>query len=113
MCFKGPRQSSGKKTREEIEFKISDAKKAALFLERIGFEKKFRYEKKRETWIFKCAEIVLDELPFGKFIEIEGKEKDIDNIAALLGFNEKEYITKTYFELAEERRIKKDILFGR
>ncbi len=79
---------------------------------RLGFDKKLRYEKNRETWTFKKTEIVLDELPFGKFIEIEGKEKDIPTAAKLLGYNETEYITKTYFELAEEAGIKKDILFG-
>ncbi len=112
LCFKGPREKTNTKKREEIEFKISDAKKAELFLMRLGFDKKLRYEKKRETWEFKKTEIVLDELPFGKFIEIEGNEKDIIAAAKILGYNETEYIVKTYFELAEEAGIKKDILFG-
>ncbi|MCK4550765.1 MAG: class IV adenylate cyclase [Candidatus Aenigmarchaeota archaeon] len=112
LCFKGPRENTNTKKREEIEFEIPDAKKAELFLMRLGFDKKLRYEKNRETWTFKKTEIVLDELPFGKFIEIEGKEKDIPTAAKLLGYNETEYITKTYFELAEEAGIKKDILFG-
>ncbi|MCK5473988.1 MAG: class IV adenylate cyclase [Candidatus Aenigmarchaeota archaeon] len=112
LCFKGPREKTNTKKREEIEFEILDAKKAEQFLMRLGFDKKLRYEKNRESWDFKKTEIVLDELPFGKFIEIEGNEKDINAAAKILGYNKKEFITKTYFELAEEAGIKKDIIFG-
>ncbi|NOR85826.1 class IV adenylate cyclase [archaeon] len=114
MCYKGPREKSDTmQIREEIEFEISNLKKAILFIERLGFKQTKIYEKKRETWQYKNTEIVLDELPFGKYIEIEGLEQDIKKTANLLGFKKEKYLTKTYFELAEEKGYTKDIIFNK
>jgi adenylate cyclase class 2 len=42
------------------------------------------YEKRRETWRLERTEIVIDELPFGLFMEIEGSVQDIENIESKL-----------------------------
>ena len=112
MCYKGPREKSDTiQIREEIEFEVSNLEKAIQFIKRLGFKQTKIYEKKRETWQYKNTEIVLDELPFGKYIEIEGTKKDIQKTAELLKFNKTKYLTKTYFELAEEKGYTKDIIF--
>jgi len=49
-------------------------------LERLGFVPVLIYEKRRETWLTNGVEIVLDELPFGLFMEIEGDEAGIDEV---------------------------------
>lgn len=111
ITYKGPRHSTDLKSREEIEFEVADIAKAEILLNRLGFKKTLVYEKKRETWQYKNIEVVLDEMPFGTFIEIEGNSKAIVLLAKKLGFSEKEFITKTYFELANEKGIKEDIVF--
>ena len=44
-----------------------------------------RYEKYRETFTLEGAEIVLDELPVGNFMEIEATREQIRSITAALG----------------------------
>ncbi|MCK5334170.1 MAG: class IV adenylate cyclase [Candidatus Aenigmarchaeota archaeon] len=111
ITYKGPRHSNDLKSREEIEFEVEDIAKAEVLLNRLGFKKTLIYEKTRETWRHKNVEVVLDEMPFGTFIEIEGNSKAIVLLAKKLGFSEKEFITKTYFELAKEKGIKGNIVF--
>ncbi len=111
MTFKGPRQAKDLKSREEIEFEVSDINRAKALLERLGFSKSLVYEKKRETWHHRKIEIVLDEVPFGKYMEIEGNKKEIISFAKKLGFFESDFTTKTYFEIAKEKGIKGDIVF--
>ena len=55
-----------------------------LILEALGFTAGLIYEKRRETWILGKTEIVIDELPFGLFMEIEGAEQEIRRIESEL-----------------------------
>ena len=41
----------------------------------------------RAKWQFKNTEVVIDELPFGFFLEIEGNEKEIFEVACLLNLD--------------------------
>ena len=97
------------KEREEIEVGISDPEKMKKILENLGFTKKWIMEKYREKWQWGSAEIVIDKLPLGNFIEIEGNKKVIEKTAKVLGLNLKEGITATYWELWENYRKKKGI----
>lgn len=56
----------------EHETKIADAEEIENIIENLGFVRSLVYEKRRKTWQFREVEIVLDELPFGLFMEIEG-----------------------------------------
>src|SRR3990170_8005651 len=58
--------------RQEIEFEAGDFAAAESFLEALGFERIFSYEKYREVFALEPTHVMLDELPFGCFIEIEG-----------------------------------------
>ncbi len=73
LTFKGPaRFEQGIKTREERETSVGSAEEAEAILLRLGFVRRFRYEKRREEWrLFGCA-VALDETPIGNFVEIEG-----------------------------------------
>lgn len=85
LTFKGAsvEGESGVMSREEIEFVVEDFDKAKLFLESIGFKTVVFYEKFRTTYELKETHIMLDELPYGEFVEIEGENisllKEISN----------------------------------
>jgi adenylate cyclase class 2 len=64
--------------RVEIEIEVDDWSKTKMFLEAIGYEVFFIYEKFRETFEYGDVEVVLDEVPYGNFVEIEGP--DIESI---------------------------------
>jgi adenylate cyclase, class 2 len=61
-------------TRKEIEFSISDLHAARSFLEALGFSVIQTYEKYRAVYILNNTRIMVDELPIGNFVEIEGDE---------------------------------------
>ena len=71
-----PSSSSIKRQRED-ETQVDDPEALNAILVALGFTPALVYEKRRETWVLGKAEIVIDELPFGLFMEIEGTERDI------------------------------------
>jgi adenylate cyclase class 2 len=87
MTFKGPsREGASVSERLEIEFQVSDFNAARRLLEALGYEVAVIYEKYRTTYSFGELEVVLDELPFGRFIEIEGPSpSSIRRLANALG----------------------------
>jgi adenylate cyclase class 2 len=96
LTYKGPVQPSPWKLREERETVVSDGETILYILERLGFSIWFRYQKYREEFGAFDAIIALDETPIGTFIEIEGSEKAITEIAAALGRSERDYIVDSY-----------------
>ena len=60
------------KQRTEHETEVANVGELKKIIENLGFEPRLVYEKRRKTWKFRKVEIVLDELPFGDFMEIEG-----------------------------------------
>ena len=60
-------------SREEIEFEVEDFEKAKQLLEALGYQKLVYYEKYRTTYELNNDLIMLDELPYGTFVEIEGE----------------------------------------
>ncbi len=107
MTFKGPREESEYKKREEMEFEFPDLPRAKSLLESIGFIKWLYYEKYRETWKLGPCEVVLDELPhFGLYVEIEGPtDEEIASAVKRLKLPRR-YITETYVELLQEHSKK-------
>jgi adenylate cyclase class 2 len=65
-------------------------------LERLGFTIWFRYQKYREEFGSLDAIIALDETPIGTFVEIEGSEKAITQVAIALGRTERDYLLDSY-----------------
>lgn len=75
MTYKGPSEKNeGIMSRTEIEFIVEDFEKARQFLESLGYELVIFYEKHRSTYELDNTHIMLDELPYGNFVEIEGRD---------------------------------------
>ena len=75
---------SGIKHQREDETGVADPDAMELILEALGFRAALVYEKRRETWSLGKTEIVIDELPFGWFMEIEGTEQSIREVESKL-----------------------------
>ena len=89
MTFKGPSQEvQGVMSREEIEFVVEDFDKAKQLLVSLGFVPVVFYEKFRTTYELHKTHIMLDELPYGEFVEIESDDiTAIKNVSDLLKLN--------------------------
>lgn len=104
FTFKGPSEEKegGILSRREIEFVVEDFDSAKEFLEALGYRVVVFYEKFRATYELNSIHIMLDELPYGEFIEIEGEKVDeIHNIADLLGLDWDVMIKAGYHALFE------------
>jgi adenylate cyclase class 2 len=71
-----PSADAIKRQREE-ETEVSDADALDAILGTLGYAPVLVYEKRRETWHLDDVEVVIDELPFGWFAEIEGDAEAI------------------------------------
>jgi adenylate cyclase class 2 len=96
-------------SREEIEFEVEDFEKAKRFLEALGYQKLVYYEKYRTTYALDPFEasihVMLDELPYGNFVEIEGETVDaIRAIAGQLHLNWETAVPTSYHALFERVR---------
>jgi hypothetical protein len=69
-------------------------------LEALGFNLVASYEKYREVFSLDSAEVMLDELPFGCFIEIEAESiETLMNISAELDLDWNRRVWQSYMEL--------------
>jgi adenylate cyclase, class 2 len=100
-----PTTSSIKHQLEE-ETVVANPTAMSAILEAMGFTPSLVYEKRRETWLLGNAEIVLDELPFGLFMEIEGKESEIEAIEDQLAIRDLEPENCTYPQLTTNHGTK-------
>ena len=90
-----PTASPIKHQREE-ETEVARAGALNAILEALGYRPALVYEKRRRRWDLGRAEIAVDELPFGLFMEIEAPEKDIIRVERLLGAEELPAVSETY-----------------
>lgn len=106
LTFKGPgREVDGIQQRQELEFTVSDYTMAQRFLEALGYQVVWMYEKYRQTYALKEVLVTLDELPFGSFIEIEGPDGgSIRSAAQQLGLDWGKRILVSYAALFEQAR---------
>jgi adenylate cyclase class 2 len=97
LTFKGPREvREGIRSRAETEVVLDDFEKGEGVLTGLGYARVFRYQKYREAWQWRDAEIVVDETPVGVFLEIEGPAETIHAAAAALGRSRADYIEDSY-----------------
>ena len=107
VTYKGPGAKGIHKSREEIEFDVSDPEAFTLVLERLGYYPSFRYEKYR-TKFASAGEpgfITIDETPIGIYLELEGAPEWIDQTAARLGYPPAKYLICSYASLYKEYRL--------
>lgn len=86
----------------EDETTVGDPDAMDAILESLGFNPTVIYEKRREIWQLGETEIVLDELPFGLFMEIEGEEKSINDIEEKLAIKRLKAELETYPNLTRQ-----------
>lgn len=100
LTFKGsPRQDGIFKTREELETGLEDAAAALRILESVGMHAGFRYQKYRREYAVQGVHVAVDETPIGNYVEIEGEESGIRNLADRLGFSETQFERMSYYSL--------------
>lgn len=80
--------SNDARSRFEAEVEVSDFEAMETIIDRLGFHPYMVYEKYRTTYELDDAEIVLDEMPFGQFVEIEGEAETIKSIRQRLGLDD-------------------------
>lgn len=89
----------GVKQHTEYETEVSDGNEIEKIIKALGFELGMVYEKHRQTWHLQNTEICLDELPFGLFLEVEGKLSQIGLIEMMLGLEDYKVENLTYPKL--------------
>ncbi len=97
---------SGCKVYEELEVTVSDFENTTAILSRLGYRPVQRYEKIRETYAMGDAEVCIDAMPYGNFLEIEASPAVIRETAEKLGFRWEDRILGNYlgiFEMLRER----------
>ncbi|HZN65963.1 MAG TPA: class IV adenylate cyclase [Tepidisphaeraceae bacterium] len=101
ITYKGPRQAGPLKSREEIEFEVSDAAAATILLERLGYVRTLSFEKRRQSWELDGCTVELDEVPYlGKFVEIEGPdEPTVMRVRERLQLSDRPLIKSSYISL--------------
>ena len=105
--------ASEAKIREEIELTVDDFDRLALIFDRLGFGAVQTYEKYRATFHLGDVEVVLDEMPFGHFVELEGpSDASLKTAAAALGLDWSRRLLTNYLELMERARRAFDLPFN-
>ena len=80
----------------EHETVVADVDATEAIIERLGYVLASVYEKHRKAWHLGNTEVVLDELPFGYYMEIEGSIEDILAAEKLLGIEHLENEPRGY-----------------
>jgi adenylate cyclase class 2 len=88
--------------REELETEIADFEAAHQLLIALGYEVVFIYEKYRTVYTLAGVQVMLDELPFGSFVEIEGEPSGIHKAADQLQLNWQAAIPASYHALFQQ-----------
>lgn len=113
LTYKGPSENlEGALSRPEIEVTVGDFETARQILEALGYRLAATYEKYRTTYQLQTSEVpqdfgslvhvMLDELPYGNFVEIEGPDvKTLQRIAGDLGLDFAAAIPASYLALFE------------
>lgn len=102
LTYKGTSTvDSGIMSREELEVQVSDYGIMEQILERLGYFPNMFYEKYRTVYELNDTHIMLDEMPFGNFVEIEGEPEAIEAMIQTLGLDDVERRPQSYSKLFE------------
>jgi adenylate cyclase class 2 len=96
LTFKGPVQLSSMKVREELETVVGDGETLLRVFEELGLHVWFRYQKYREEFAYEDVIAAVDETPVGTFVELEGGEHGIEQLAATLGRRPTDFLLDSY-----------------
>ena len=106
LTYKGAKEKSNFKKRQEIETEITEAESTKKLLSALGYDKVMVVEKKRRLWQLGGCFVALDQLPLlGAFVEIEGPDEDtIADVQQRLSLADLTHIAKSYAQLTKEER---------
>lgn len=96
LTWKGPLHPGPVKSREELETPIGDARTVETMLAALGYSAVFRSQKYREDYDIDGVTVIVDETPFGVFVEIEADPVAIERTAARLGCTPADYRLESY-----------------
>lgn len=89
--------------RKEIEVVLNDFDAMDRILQMLGYIPYMTYEKYRTTYVLEGAEIVLDELPYGSFVEIEAiSGTEIEKLVSKLGLESHPRLTISYSSIFQQ-----------
>jgi adenylate cyclase class 2 len=116
LTFKAPAEqlSAGNITRLELETTVGDFATMDSILQHLGYQHSMVYEKYRTTYRLPDMpeiEIVLDEMPYGLFLEVEGTPEGIEIALQKLSLANEPRILKGYVDLFELIRVKYQLTF--
>jgi adenylate cyclase, class 2 len=92
-------------SRYEAEVEVSNFDAMEVILGKLGYFPHLIYEKYRTTYQWEDAEIVLDELPYGKFVEIEGDVETIRHLITKLELQAARRYDENYVKLFVKQRM--------
>jgi adenylate cyclase class 2 len=88
------------KVREELETGVERPETLALVFERLGLRRAFRYQKYRTVFRLGGAGhgllAMFDETPMGNFLELEGDEAFVVEVATRLGYARADFVNVSY-----------------
>lgn len=113
LTFKSspPHPDSQFKVHRELEVEVGDFDACHAIIEGLGFHPEQIYEKWRETFVIDNTNLLIDTMPYGLFLEIEGQKTNIRNIADRLGLKWEERILLNYLEIFEIVQRKEGLHF--
>jgi len=106
ITYKEPQDPTAKDrgihSRVEVEVGVmeDDFDAADTLLHKLGYDVMMIYEKYRTTYDLAGAEVVLDEMPYGSFVEVEGtSEEAIEQVLDHLGLTNALRLSDSYAQL--------------
>ena len=113
VTYKGNTHTEdGVLVRKEIEFEADDFEVALKLFDALGYQVAVIYEKYRRVYRLGDVEVVLDEMPFGNFMEIEAPNATlIEGVAQMLGLNWERKGVASYLGLFENLKRHQEIGF--
>jgi adenylate cyclase class 2 len=96
---------------KELEVEVSEFATMKHILESLGFREEQVYEKWRETFRLNTANLCLDTMPYGDFLEIEGQMEDIRKLASQIGLKWKKRILLNYLAIFDVIKQKSNLPF--
>lgn len=97
----GERTASNALSRYEAEVEVSDFEVMDAILRKLGYRPYMIYEKYRTTYELDGAEVTLDEMPYGNFVEIEGDDETISRALERLNLEDAPRMLAGYAMLFE------------
>jgi adenylate cyclase class 2 len=111
LTFKGPGYlQDSVLVRPEFEVEVSDFEQTRQIMEGLGYQVYSLYEKYRETLNLDDVDVMLDEMPYGSFVELEGHSTlSVKALARKLGIEFERRITLSYMVMFEHFKTTKDL----